>query len=153
DLLEEVEDRRVHGHAPALRLLHRFSDALLVLAGRRVALAEVGPVHGERRDRLGQRVGEAPEREVAPLPAAARDALDRAGEHLDLAGEAEPQDELLAHVDVLAVRELVAGEPLVERGERLLRRGRNPEADEAGRELVAGRAVDGPLRGELLARL
>ena len=76
DLAEEIEEQRLHrGIAPAGAADRALEHGAIV--GRPSALVDVGAVHGEARDDLGEHVAQAVEREVARSPVALADARSR----------------------------------------------------------------------------
>ncbi len=144
---DEVVDRNRAVGVPPLGLADRLLDeGAIALAHLRLAVVHVGAVDGKAGDDLAHRLVQAVEREVAIVPVPLREAVQPVGQHVQLAGHADAQDELLAAIGDLAEGHAQAGEALVHLVHRALVALIDEQAVQHHEEVVAARALHRPLR-------
>ena len=114
-------------------------------------LVDVGAVDGKTGDHLGDRIAQAVEREIARAPVALADAVEHVGQDIQLAGHRGVHDQPLGVVEEIVEGAGLAGRPAVD----LAHAPGVGVGDEHPvyliEEVVAGGAVDRPVRGQPFA--
>ena len=148
---DEVEHARVGGTTTSPRAADRPVDVTAVLRAR--LLDHVGAVDGEAGDDFGQCQAQRVQREITRPAIGARQPQQRVGQHGELAGQARGHDDAPAAVgELLEILGLVADEGAPGAVDpRPGARVDEQAVDDVG-EAVAGRAVQRPVRRQLLVR-
>ena len=150
DVPDEVEDREVGSGVAALREGDGHLDAGPVLQRDFRAAVHVGPIHRETGDHFSQRRDQTIEREVARVAILFGQPRKRMPENVQLARHRDLQNELLRLISQIGKGGALSGEGGIGRRQRLFVHRLNPEPADQIQELVAHRAVDGPLTREAL---
>ncbi len=147
----ELEDGRARRTVPANRGADRTVDILhICLANPSRAGIDVGSIDGEAGDRLPKRVHDRAQGEVTGTAVRLRDTDEVVGEHIQLAGQGDPQDQLLLLVDELLEVGVPPDEVAIDAFQNRAVVGGDEEAVQPIEEFVSDRSRHRPRRRELL---
>ncbi len=149
--VNEIEDRRLAGTPARLRQTDRPIDVTPVI-GAAAALRHIGAVYRKRRDNLFERREHGLEGKIAGPPIAHRQTVEAAGEHVHLACQIDLHDPLLRCVQHLVKIFALSGQPAIKPGHCSLGVGIDKQRQYLVGKVVAGAAVDRPIRQPLVAR-